>query len=121
VILLSKYFSSANENKKSEKIEINIDGINVNRAKKVIYFLFDFDPSTSISFLMVFFISKKTKRKKNKSKTTFVINKYCRFLSSNWIKLLSINVKKVKKPTNNVTRKIRITNIFFLINSIIMQ
>ena len=75
MILLSKYFSSANENKKSEKIEINIDGINVNSAKKVIYFLFDFDPSTSMSFLMVFFISKKIKRKKNKSKTTFVINK----------------------------------------------
>ena len=57
VIFLSKYFSRANENKKSEKIEINIDGINVNRAKKVIYFLFDFDPSTSISFFIDFFIS----------------------------------------------------------------
>ena len=29
VIFLSKYFSNANENKKREKIEINIDGIKV--------------------------------------------------------------------------------------------
>ena len=36
VIFLSKYFSKAKENKKSEKIEINIDGINVNKAKKVL-------------------------------------------------------------------------------------
>ena len=43
VIFLSKYFSRAKENKKSEKIEINIDGINVNKAKKVIYFLFDLE------------------------------------------------------------------------------
>ena len=64
VIFLSKYFSRANENKKREKIEISIDGIKVNKAKKVIYFLFDFDPLTSISFLIDFFISRKTKTKK---------------------------------------------------------
>ena len=43
VIFLSKYFSKAKENKKREKIDISIDGIKVNKAKKVIYFLFDFD------------------------------------------------------------------------------
>ena len=61
VIFLSKYFSKANENKNNEKIEINIDGIKVNKAKNVIYFLFDFEPSTSISFLIDFLISIKTK------------------------------------------------------------
>ena len=40
VIFLSKYFSSAKENKNKEKTEIKIDGINVNKEKKVIYFLF---------------------------------------------------------------------------------
>ena len=38
--------------------------LSVNKAKKVIYFLFDFEPFTSISFLIDFFISKKQKQKK---------------------------------------------------------
>ena len=42
VTFLSKYFSSAKENKNNENIEINNEGINVNKAKYVIYFLFDF-------------------------------------------------------------------------------
>jgi hypothetical protein len=33
VTFLSKYFSRAKENKKSEKIEIRIDGISVNKEK----------------------------------------------------------------------------------------
>ena len=81
VIFLSKYFSRANENKKRENIEISIEGISVNREKKVIYFLFDFDPFTSISFLIDFFISKKTNIKRKISKTIFAINKYCKLLS----------------------------------------
>ena len=120
VIFLSKYFSRAKENKKREKIDINIDGIKVNKAKKVIYFLFDFEPFTSISFLMDFFISRKTKTKKNTSNTMFTINKYCKLTSFNSIKLLSINVKNVIKPTNNVIRKIKIIKIFFFINSSIV-
>ena len=56
VTFLSKYFSSANENRNKEKIDINNEGIKVNNAKYVIYFLFDLSPSLSISFLIVFFI-----------------------------------------------------------------
>ena len=43
---------------------MSIDGIKVNKAKKVIYFLFDFEPFTSISFLIDFFISRKQKQKR---------------------------------------------------------
>ena len=69
VTFLSKYFSKAKENKKSENIEINTDGIKVNKPKYVIYFLLDFKPSLSISFLIALLISIKiniksvTKRK----------------------------------------------------------
>ena len=49
---------------KSENIDINIEGISVKSAKKVIYFLFDLDNSTSISFFIDFLISKKTNPKK---------------------------------------------------------
>ena len=81
VIFLSKYFSKANENKKSENTEIKIDGIKVNNAKKVIYFLLDFAPSTLISFLIEFLISRKAKKKKNINKIMFANNKYCKLLS----------------------------------------
>ena len=37
MIFLSKYFSKAKENKNKERTEINIDGINVNNEKKVMY------------------------------------------------------------------------------------
>ena len=39
-----------------KNIEINIEGIKVNNAKKVIYFLLDFAPSTLISFSIEFLI-----------------------------------------------------------------
>ena len=115
-----KYFSRAKENKKREKIDMSIDGIKVNKAKKVIYFLFDFEPFTSISFLIDFFISRKTKTKKNISNTMFTSNKYCKLTSFNSIKLLPINVKNVINPTNNVIKKIKIIKIFFFINSSIV-
>ena len=51
VIFLSKYLSRANVNKNNENKEINIDGINVNKAKKVIYFLLALDPLISTSIL----------------------------------------------------------------------
>ena len=79
VTFLSKYFSNANENKKSEKIEIKIDGINVNNEKYVMYFLLDNKPSLSISFLIDFFISLKINKNNKKSKNIFKINKYCKF------------------------------------------
>ena len=55
---MSKYFSRAKEKRNNEKIEIKIDGINVNKEKYVIYFLLELSPSLSISFLIDFLISK---------------------------------------------------------------
>ena len=57
VILLSKYFSKAKENKNNEKTEINIAGINVNKEKNAIYFLLAVDPLLLISSLNAFLIS----------------------------------------------------------------
>ena len=57
VILLSKYFSRANEKINNEKIEINNDGISVNNEKKTIYFLFATVPLTFILLLIEFKIS----------------------------------------------------------------
>ena len=45
------------------------------------------------------------------------INKYCKFWSFNSIKPLSIKVKKVKKPIDNVIINNIIKYMFFLINS----
>ena len=42
----------------------------------------------------------------------FANRRYCKFASFNSIKLLLINVKKVKKPTDNVTIKTIAINIF---------
>jgi len=58
--------------------------------------------------------------KKIISRTTLRINKNWRFDSFNWIKLLSIKVKSVKKPTDKVIINIKPINIFFLIKSNIM-
>ena len=71
VILVSKYFSSANENKNKEKTDIKIDGIKVNKEKKVIYFLFALEPSIGISFLIEFLISKKIIEKKTSNNKMF--------------------------------------------------
>jgi hypothetical protein len=118
---LSKYFSSANEKRNKEKIDISIEGIKVNKAKYVIYFLFDFNPSVSISFLIALLISKKIKIKRNESKTIFKINKYCKFWLESSMGLLSIKVKKVKKPTDNVIINRNIKYMFFLIKSYILK
>ena len=71
-----KYLSKAKLKRKSEKIEINIEGINVNNEKYVIYFLLEFKPSLSISVLIDLLISKKTSTNKVKSKKIFDISKY---------------------------------------------
>ena len=121
VIFLSKYFSSEKENKNKEKTDIKIEGINVNKEKKVIYFLFALDPSIAISFLIEFLISIKIIEKKTNNNKIFDTNKYCKFSSVSSIKLLSMKVKNVKKPRNSVIINIKIIKIFFLINlSIIM-
>tara|TARA_B100000035_G_scaffold198370_1_gene169497 strand:+ start:402 stop:557 length:156 start_codon:yes stop_codon:yes gene_type:complete len=49
--------SKANENKNNEKIEINIEGMSVNKEKKIIYFLLAIDPFTLILSLIEFDIS----------------------------------------------------------------
>ena len=115
VIFLSKYFSSAKENKKREKIDIRTDGIKVNNEKKVIYLLFATDPFTFISFFIEFLISRNIKTKKISRRTILHINKTWRLVSFNSIKLLSIKVKKVKKPIDRVNIKINVIIIFFLI------
>ena len=79
VTFLSKYFSKAKENKKSENIEIKTDGIKVNKPKYVIYFLFDFKPSLSISFLIALLISIKIKTKSATKRIIFRINKIYKF------------------------------------------
>ena len=60
------------------------------------------------------------KRKYITSRAIFDINKYCKFLSLSLMKLLSKKVKNVKKPNNNVTKKIITINKFFLIKFSIM-
>jgi hypothetical protein len=76
---LSKYFSKAKENKNNENIEIKTDGIRVNNPKYVIYFLFDFNPSLSISFLIALLISIKIKINSANKRTIFRTNKICKF------------------------------------------
>ena len=116
---MSKYFSKAKEKRNNEKTEIKTEGIKVNRAKTVIYFLFDFKPSLSISVLIALLISKKINTKREVNSRIFIINKYCKFLSVSLIKPLSIKVKNVKKPIDNVIINNIIRYIFFLINSYI--
>ena len=83
------------------------------------YFLFELNPSLSISVFIDLLISKKIRIKSKKSKNMFRINKYCKFCSFNSMGLLSINVKNVKKPTKSVIKKIKIINRFFFKNSCI--
>ena len=68
MIFLSKYFSRANEKINNENIAISNDGINVNKPKEIIYFLFATDPLTFILFLIEFFISTKINTKNNNKK-----------------------------------------------------
>ena len=49
------------------------------------------------------------------SRTIFANKRYCKLESVNSMKLLLINVKKVKKPTDKVTIKIIAINIFSFI------
>tara|TARA_Y100000741_G_scaffold6657_1_gene5426 strand:- start:126 stop:353 length:228 start_codon:yes stop_codon:yes gene_type:complete len=75
VILLSKYFSNAKENKNNEKIEISNEGISVNSEKKTIYFLFATEPLTLILLLIEFEISLNIIIKKTNNKAIFKNNK----------------------------------------------
>lgn len=68
----------------------------------MIYFLLDFKPSLSISNLIAFLISKKINKNSVNSKNILKTNKYCKLLDVNFMKLLSIKVKNVKKPIDKV-------------------
>ena len=81
------------------------------------YFLFELRPSLSISFLIDFLISIKINMNNKNSNKIFKINTNCKLFSFNSIKLLSMNVKNVKKPTNSVILDRIIMNIFFFKNS----
>ena len=72
-----------------------------------------------MSDLIDFLISNKTKTNKEINKKIFDINKYWRFCWFNSIKLLSMKVKKVKKPTDKVIKNNMIIKIFFFKNSCI--
>ena len=85
------------------------------------YFLFDLNPSLSMSFFIAFLISKKKNTKRNDNKIIFEISKNCKFWSDNLMKLLSIKVKKVKKPIDNVIINRNIKYMFFLIKSYILK
>ena len=60
------------------------------------------------------------KRKNIMRSNILDINKYCKFWSLSLMKLLSKKVKNVKKPNNNVTKKIIMINKFFLMKFSIM-
>ena len=64
-------------------------------------------------------ISMKIIKKSRPNKKILEIRSICRFDSVSLMKLLSIKVKKVINPSNNVTKKTKIIKIFFLIKSII--
>ena len=85
------------------------------------YFLFDLSPSLSISFLIVFLISKKINTKRSINKKIFKISKNLKFSSESLINPLSIKVKKVKKPIDNVIINRNIKYMFFLIKSYILK
>ena len=121
MIFLSKYLSRAKDNKNKENKEIRIEGIKVNKAKKVIYFLLALEPLMSISIFKDFLTSMKIKKKKKSSKIILITSSNCKLLSLKTIKLLSMKVKKVKNAKNSVIIKTKQMNKFFLIKSIIMR
>ena len=83
--------------------------------------MFDLRPSLSISFFIAFLISKKIKTKRRNNRVIFEIKRSCKFLLDSSIKPLSINVKKVKKPMDNVIINRNIKYMFFLIKSYILK
>ena len=102
-------------------MEISIDGIKVNKAKKVIYFLLALDPVGLTSIFNDLRTSIKIIEKRINNRMILTIRSNCRFLSLNAIKLLSINVKKVKKAKNKVIVNTRVIIKFFFIKLIIMK
>ena len=114
---MSKYLSRANEKINNEKTAINKEGISVNRAKETIYFLLATDPLTLILFLIEFLISININTKNINTNKIFEIRRISKFSSFNFMKLLSINVKNVKKAREIVKTNIIIINKFLFNNA----
>jgi hypothetical protein len=76
------------------------------------------EPLISTSIFNDFLTSIKIMKKKSNNKAILSIRINCKFPSLSLIKLLSINVKKVKKAMNSVIIKTIAKNTFFLIKSI---
>ena len=74
-----------------------------------------------MSFLIAFLISKKINTKRSTNKKIFKISKNLKFSSESLINPLSIKVKKVKKPIDNVIINRNIKYMFFLIKSYILK
>ena len=74
-----------------------------------------------MSFLIAFLISKKINTKRRTNKKIFKISKNLKFSSESLINPLSIKVKKVKKPIDNVIINRNIKYMFFLIKSYILK
>ena len=85
------------------------------------YLLLEVRPSLSISFLIVFFISKKMKIKSKNNKPIFKTNNNCKFLFDSSTKPLPKKVKKVKKPIDSVIINKNIKYMFFLIKLVILN
>jgi hypothetical protein len=71
--------------------------------------------------LIAFLISKKINTKRSTNKKIFKISKNLKFSSESLINPLSIKVKKVKKPIDNVIINRNIKYMFFLIKSYILK
>ena len=126
VIFLSKYFSTAKENRKREKADISIDGISVNNEKKAIYFLLALDPSTTISLFIEFLTSKKINRKNilnlrnylTRNKINFVVLSGGEDIGKNKFRdFTEINLLKYSIQTNipllGLCRGMQLINLFF--------
>ena len=74
MIFLSNYFSKTKESKNNENKDIRIDGMRVNRAKNVIYFLLAFEPVISISILSELLTSLKIIKKRRNNRAMLPTN-----------------------------------------------
>ncbi len=75
------------------------EGINVNNAKKIIYFLLATDPLTFILFLIELDISLNIIIKKSINRPIFKYRRQFKLLSLKKIKVFPMNIKKVKNDT----------------------
>ena len=91
----------------------------MNNEKKITYFLLAIEPLTFKFSFKELLISRKIIIKNNIINIIFSIKSVCRFFSFKLIKLLSINVRKVKNPKDRVIKKSIVINIFLFRKDII--